>query len=398
MDRTEFLRIRANIPKLYAFTFFQMFLVIIPVIVPYFQARGLNLQQVFTLQGIFGGALIVCDAPAGYIADFMGRKKTMMIGSIISAIGWQLLWLGNTFYDFALYEIVIGIGLSLQSGCDVAILYNTLDKLRLRGSGAGYLGRRLTYSTVGEGMASLLGGFLAGISLNLPAYAMAIVAWIPVFIAASIYEPAGQTLARSSHIENLKAIGRAVFGHSKLLTYALMAFIFYGFATFVAVWSMQPYWQARGLNVHLFGYLWAANNFIVAFVARYVYLVERRIGSVPVVIAVALLPVIGFFGMGLTPGLYGLIFTLSFPICRALNQVIFQDAINKRVPAEMRASANSVASLGMRALFIFFGPLVGHVLDTDGPSSAMMTLGYVYAVGIFAVALPLLTQRRSFTT
>jgi len=398
MERAEFLRIRANISKLYAFTFFQMFLVIIPVIVPYFQARGLNLQQVFTLQGIFGGALILCDAPAGYIADVVGRKKTMLIGSVVCAIGWQLLCFGKTFNDFVIYEMVLGIGLSLQSGCDVAILYNTLDKLRLRGSGAGYLGRRLTYSTVGEGMASLLGGFLAGLSLNYPAYAMAAVSWIPVFIAASIYEPPGQTLARTSHAENLRAIGRAVFAHSKLLTYALIAFIFYGFATFVAVWSMQPYWQSRGLSIHSFGYLWAANNFIVAFVARYVYRLERKVGSVPVVIAVAILPIIGFFGMGLVPGLLGLLFTLSFPICRAGNQVIFQDAINKRVPAEMRATANSVASLGMRALFLFFGPLIGGVLDAKGPDHAMVVLGSIYLVGFFLVAWPLLSQRRNFTT
>src|SRR5580698_6786473 len=123
MERAEFLRIRANISKLYAFTFFQMFLVIIPVIVPYFQARGLNLQQVFTLQGIFGGALILCDAPAGYIADLVGRKKTMLIGSVVCAIGWQLLCFGKTFNDFVIYEMVLGVGLSLQSGCDVAILY-----------------------------------------------------------------------------------------------------------------------------------------------------------------------------------------------------------------------------------------------------------------------------------
>src|ERR1700751_6002536 len=113
-------------------------------------------------------------------------------------------------------------------------------------------------------------------------------------------------------------IWRAVFGHSKLLTFAIMAFIFYGFATFVAVWSLQPYWQSRGLNIHLFGYLWAGNNFIVAFIARYAYVIERRVGSVPIVIAIALLPVVGYFGMGLVPGLLGLLFTLCFPVCRAL--------------------------------------------------------------------------------
>jgi hypothetical protein len=290
------------------------------------------------------------------------------------------------------------VGLSLQSGCDVAILYNSLEKLRLHGSGAGYLGRRPTFSTIGEGIASLLGGFLAGLSLQSPAVAMASCSFIPIFIAATLYEPAGQTLPRSSHIQNFRMIWKAVFGHSKLLTFAIMAFIFYGFATFVAVWSLQPYWQSRGLSFHLFGYLWAANNFLVAWVARYAHLIERRIGSVTVVFVIAMLPIIGYFGMGLTPGLMGLLFTAAFPVCRAFNQVIFQDAINKRIPAEMRATVNSVATLGMRALFIFFGPLIGRVLDTDGPDGTMVTLGWVYVGAAFFIAGPLLTQRHEFKT
>lgn len=396
LDREEFRRIRNNIPKLYAFTFFQMFLVIIPVIVPFFQAKGLTLQQIFTLQAVFGGALIAFDAPAGYLADLFGRKKTLLIGSIISALGFQFLWFGTTFAEFVVYEFILGLGLSLQSGCDVAILYNSLEKLRLHGSGAGYLGRRLTYSTIGEGMASLLGGFLAGISLKAPAIAMAISAWIPVCVAAMIYEPEGQTLSNASHLQNFRMIGQAVFGHSKLLTFTILAFIFYGFATFVAVWSLQPYWTSRGLSFHLFGYLWALNNFLVAFVARYAYLLERRLGSVTIVIMIATLPVIGYFGMGLTPGLFGLLFTLCFPVCRAFNQVIFQDGINRRVPPEMRATVNSVASLGMRGLFLFFGPLVGRALDRQGPNGAMISLGYVYLAGVVLVALPLLSQRRGF--
>lgn len=396
MDRAEFHKLRINIPKLYAFTFFQMFLVIMPVIVPFFQSKGLDLEQIFVLQGIFGGTLIIFDAPAGYLADVIGRKRTLVAGSLVSAIGFQFLWYGQTFYDFAIYELILGIGLSLQSGCDVAILYNSLEKMRLHGSGAGYLGRRLTYSTIGEGMASLLGGFLAGISLNLPAYAMAAVAWVPVGVALSIYEPEGQKLSGTSHIQNFRSIGKAVFGHSKLLTFAILAFIFYGFATFVAVWSMQPYWQSRGLSIGLFGYLWAANNFLVAFVARYAYLVERRLGSVVIVIIIALLPIIGYFGMGWTPNLWGLLFVVCFPICRALNQVIFQDAINRRVPGEMRATVNSVATLGMRGLFIVFGPMVGRVLDSSGPNGAMIALGWVYVVGALVVTGPLLSQRHSF--
>lgn len=389
-------QLQRNIPKIYLFCFFQTFLVVIPVIVPYWQNMGLTLKDIFWLQGIFGLSMIVFDAPAGYLADFFGRKKTLVIGSLITAVGFQILWFGNSFFDFVIYEIILGLGLSLQSGSDVAILYNSLEKLELQKRKASFLGRRITSQTVGEGVASLLGGALAGIALAWPAYVNAITAWIPAVVAMTLYEPPGQRLPRGSHIENFRAIGKALFGHSRLLTYAILNFIFYSFATYCAVWSLQPYWKERGIGIAMFGYLWAANSFMVALVSRYAHTIEERLGSTKVVIAISILPVLGYLGMGLTGGLWGLIFTLAFPICRGLNQVIFQDAINTRVPAEMRATTNSIGSLGMRAMFILFGPLLGHVLDTQGANQAMVVLGVIYTVGIFLVALPLLQQRKEF--
>lgn len=102
--------------------------------------------------------------------------------------------------------------------------------------------------------------------------------------------------------------------------------------------------------------------------------------------------------MGFSGGLIDLIFTLAFPVCRGLNQVIFQDAINSRVPAEIRATANSVGSLGMRALFVIFGPLLGFFIDKYGTNEAMklMGLGFIYVAGLFLVAMPLLSQRHHF--
>ena len=100
--------------------------------------------------------------------------------------------------------------------------------------------------------------------------------------------------------------------------------------------------------------------------------------------------------MGFSGGLIDLIFTLAFPVCRGLNQVIFQDAINSRVPAEIRATANSVGSLGMRALFVIFGPLLGFFIDKYGTNEAMKLMGFIYVAGLFLVAMPLLSQRHHF--
>jgi MFS family permease len=385
---------KRNISKLLAYAFFQMALVIMPIIVPFWQGEGLNLKEIFQLQGIFGFCLIAFDAPAGYVADLFGRKKTMVLGAIVVALGFQLLWFGHTFWDFALYEVLLGVGISLQSGCDVALLYATLETEKLTTPSRVLMGHRLMWQTIGEGSAALLGGALATVNLRWPIYANAVTACVPIFIALSIHEPQMARLDRASHLQNFKMIGRALFQHSRFLTRAIFNYIFYGFATYCAVWCFQPYWQARGWPIGSFGYLWAGICFAVAIVSRYAHKIETRIGWPASVTIIALAPIVGYLGMGLAGGVLGVVLSFAFPICRGLTQVLFQDAVNTRVPQEIRATTNSIGSLGTRFLFIVFGPILGYMLDHQGIDHAFMTMGLVYVIGAFAVALPLVLEIR----
>ncbi len=114
------------------------------------------------------------------------------------------------------------------------------------------------------------------------------------------------------------------------------------------------------------------------------------------VVTVGMLPILGFGGMGLFGTFVGVIFGLCFPICRGLNQVILQDAINSRVPSSLRATANSTASLGMRILFGVLGPSVGFLLDHEGYSHTFLWLSACYVLVFLVFCIPLLSQRRFF--
>jgi MFS family permease len=388
---------RANIWKLQGFAFFQMFLIIIPVIVPFWKQEGLTLTQVFQLQGLFGFCLILFDAPAGYVADLFGRKPAMVIGSIIVALGFQVLWVGHSFFDFAVYECALGLGISLQSGCDVAILYATLEKKDEGVPSAVYVGRRLMWQTLGEGTAALFGGWLALISLRTVAQAQAITSWLPVVFALWIQEPPGTRLARNSHVQNLKMIGRALFGHSRLLTLTILNFIVYGFATYCAVWCLQPYWESRGWSVSAFGYLWAANSFAIAVIASRANAIEKYLGARKTLIIIALMPILGYAILPEVGAIAGLAAILAFPVCRGLSQVFFQDAVNTRVPPEIRATTNSIGSLGTRMLFLIFGPLLGHVIETGGINRAFETMALIYIGAGLLLALPLYRELRKRT-
>ena len=387
-----------NIKKLYAFSFFQSFLILQPIIIPYWQEKNLSLQQVFSLQAIFGFTLIVLDVPAGYVADLFGRKKMLMIGCIFAAFGFQILSFGRSFSHFVLFEVVLAIGYSLQSGCDVAMLYDSIEKLEIKTQSKRLLGTRTMFNTLGEAISSLIGGALAVVSLSWPVYATAVTAWIPLLIAISIFEPESKKFPRDSHLKNLIQIKKTLFNQSKFLTFAIIYFVFYGFATYCAVWFFQPFWKEKQIPIALFGYLYAIISFTVAGVSRYAYAFEDKLGMTRAIILISTLPVIGYFGMGLAPGWTALLFMFAFPLCGGLNRVLFQDAINSRIPSEMRATTNSIGSFGTRTLFIVFGPLLGGTLDREGSAAALKIMGFVYFVGLFVIAWPLLSQRKSFTT
>ena len=53
-----------------------------PIAVPFFQSKGLSMQEVFSLQALFAVAVLAMEVPSGYLADRLGRKPTLIIGAV----------------------------------------------------------------------------------------------------------------------------------------------------------------------------------------------------------------------------------------------------------------------------------------------------------------------------
>lgn len=397
-------KIKSNIPKVYALNFFMMFLVVIPIIVPYWKQFGLNLEDIYKLQAIFGLMMIILDVPAGYISDMFGRKKCLIIVGCFNTLSFFILAVGNSFWHFAMFEVSAALALALYSGCDIALLYDSYDALdegddldKINQSKI-FLGKRIYYSQIGESFASFLGGALAVYSLQLPATVNAVTAWIPLFIIMTLTEPPRKTFESKKHLENFKLIYNSLFKHSPLLTLLVLFNIIYGFSTLAAVWAYQGYWQELKVPIEYFGVLWALFNLSVAFFARFSSLIEKKFSSLAVVLIVSLSPVIAYTGLGWSTSYAGLLFIFFFAIARALNGVVLQDGINMRVPITMRATTNSICGLGMRAIFFFFGPWFGRMMDVKGVHYSFSFMGYLFIGVFFIVAIPLIRLRKEYRT
>ena len=128
---------------------------------------------------------------------------------------------------FIVLEIILGISVSLLSGTDVAMIYDTLDALNIKDSQIKYLGQSLFYSGTGEALGALTASFcLIFLTLDHLAFVSAFFAWLPLFIALTLLEPSRQLMQKKKHLENIFYIYKCLFHHSNLLTLIIFNIIF----------------------------------------------------------------------------------------------------------------------------------------------------------------------------
>ena len=240
--------LRRNLPKLMLLNGSWMFLVVIPIVVPFYQSHGLSMQEIYWLQSIFALATVVLELPTGYAADLLGRKNSLVIASVFAGLGFTTLAQMSSFSGFVVFELLMALSVAFFSGSDVALIYETLERLPHPPEAAlRAMGRKLFFSQMGETLAALLGGALVVISLQLPAKVNALTGWLPLLVALTLYEPPSRRMSRTRHRDNLAHVARSLFARGPLLRQVLLNLVVYSTATLIAVWAFQAYWLELGV-------------------------------------------------------------------------------------------------------------------------------------------------------
>jgi MFS family permease len=396
MNAVSAVQLQRNIRRTLAFGFFQVFLVIMPVAVPFFESRGLSMQQVFLLQALFAGVVLLMEIPSGYLADLFGRRRTLVIGSVFLGLGHTMLLFADGFVGLALFELGLGIGSSLVSGADLAILYDSEQALGEEpGRRQEIVGRLFTMHTASEAIAAVACSVLMLWTLQLAVYVQVMVGWIPLAIALALVEPPGERLEDGDHLGNMRQIVAHLLRSGPVLRLTFLALTIWSLTTFYAVWLLQKLWQDQGIDLAHFGYLWALYMLVSAAAGRVALHAERRFGATAVLSFAGLLPAAGYLGLAAFDVAGGLIAALAFFVARGLGLVVLRDAFNRRLPGRFRATANSLASFGFRAAFVATGPFVGWALDIWGMQTALWLLATVALVIFVALLVPLVLAVRS---
>jgi len=387
-----------NIKLLYGFSFFDPFMIVIPVWVPYLATQGISMRQFMELQAVFAIVIFCGEVPTGLLSDLWGRKKTLLLGSTLKAISFSLLPLWTSYEGFLFYHLTMGIALSLISGGDVALLYDShLAAGGDKSQGTAVLGNMKLAGQTGAAVSALLGGAIVTLSYGHLLWANAILSWIPMIFLLGVTEPPAAMERGKKWSKDLKeALSTTLIG-DPATRLVFLNMVVTGTAGLVMVWTHQKYWQDGGVPLAYFGVLFAGYNLIFGFAGKSAAPATERYGRRPLLAAVGILPVIASFVMALAFGWVGIVFGLLGHIGRGLGSVLFLNELNERIPSAFRATLISMTQLGTRGAFALLGPLVGYGIDAWGLPSVLSALGIVFSIVFVFLLLPLIVREAVLT-
>ena len=375
-----------NIWKLFAIKGALWFMIIMPIIVLFFQDNGLNLQEIMILQACYSLSVGLMEIPSGYAADILGRRKTLILGCILAFIGFSIFSVSYNFWWFLVAEIFLGLGNSFISGADTALMYDSLLEAKAEDRFLKYEGRSISIGNFSEAAAGILGGFLAAISFRYPSYAQVLIALLAIPFSISLVEPKLHKDRIKSSWKSILKVVRFSLVESKVLRTHIIYSSFIGVGTLMMAWLAQPFLKDIGINMKHYGMIWALLNITVGVFSFLAHKIEKKFTAFNSLFIVGTTSVLGYILIANNMSYIGLIFLFVFYANRGYATPLLRNYINEHTESNVRATIMSVRSFIIRISFAIIAPFIGWIADKQSLSSAFMVMGsIIFIVSVYCL-------------
>ena len=385
------MQIRHNILKMHILKGVIWFMIAMPIIILFFQEHDLTLTEIMILQAIYSLSVAVFEIPSGYMADLFGRKYTIVLSTIFSFIGYLVFSFYSGFYAFALAQILIGIGGSLMSGSDSALLYDTLLETNNKSAYTKIEGRNYAVGNFSEATAGILGGFLAVSSIYLPIYAQTGVLFLSIPISLSLIEP--KIYEKNKIDKSLRSVVdilKFVISEKKKLKWLIIYSSAMGVATLSIAWFTQPFLKEIDIPLFYFGIIWAGLNFASGITSFNAHLLYRKMNGYNLLIYISLSLFLSFILLGLNISIFGLTIIFIIYLLRGITTPILRNEININTTSNKRATVLSIRSFFIRISFAISAPILGYITENYSLAETFYIIGIFIGTLLFFSAYKLI--------
>ncbi len=375
-SRAMIRKIQANIYKLYLIKLSKWLMLIMPIVALFYRENGLNDFDIYLLQAIYAVSVAIMEIPSGYMADIIGRKKSLVLGSIMGSLGFFMYTFSSSFSGFLVAEIILGLGGSFISGSDSALLYDSLAAIRMKHRYLQFEGRITSLGNFAETAAALCGGLLAGyLGYRSVYFAQGIIAFIAVPASFLLTEPPrDQPIEIPGFAHILKVCKETLITNKKLRSTIFFSSVI-GISTLCMAWTVQIYFAAAGLTAYEITPLWIALNLTVAVAAAFAADIVTFLGERKSLLLILFFIPFGYILLGILQFQAAVISLFLFYAVRGYATPVLKDLINNNCSSSTRATVLSIRSMIIRFGFAVIGPVTGFFSEQFSLPTALVLTG-----------------------
>ncbi len=363
--------------------FLQGFVFYGPVATIYRQSRGISIYEIFLIESIFMVLMVAFEIPWGWFADRFGYKKTLVLALSANFIARIVFYCAFSFEFFLLERILVAISISGVSGCDTALLYNSVEKEHSERA----FGRYYSLSTLGFLLATTASTFIIPISLDLTAALTIIPYGLSAAAALLLKEVKGESKEKPDILRSMKR----VFGNRLLFLLIIAVSLLSEVAHAVTVFLNQLQYQRSGMDVRYFGIIMAAIQLLTMLSSKS-YVVTGIIGQGKTVSIMASGVCLGTMLLSFTADPAASVLLIALVgLCNAMILPISSDIQNKSISTADRATMLSAYAMLMDVVAALTNLIIGR--------TANLSIGFSFVicsiVSAAALLLIILYFRRS---
>lgn len=381
---------RRNIRLLALFNFFTDFQLYSAILVIYFAKITGSYLLAMSLFSVAMIASAVFEVPTGIFSDFIGRKKTMILGAVSAVLSVSFYAIGSNYLILFVGALLEGLQRSWYSGNNDALLYETLAETGKKDEYDHYLGRTSSMFQLAAAVGIIIGGIIAVWSFTLIMWLSLIPQLVCLSISFLIKEPVKKTKQSSNIYFHLKTAFLKIWKNRKLRLLSFNQII--GFAT------GESTYQFRAAFVNTLWPIWA-----VGF--------SKVLSSIGAAISYwysgKLIKRVGAFRLLLISNIYGKFINIfSVTIVSVLSPALLSTTslfygatsvansklMQKEFTDDQRATLGSVNSLLGNLAFGLFAIGLGLFADKFGPAKALLA-AYIFSLPTIYINWKLFTQR-----
>ncbi|HEX5906921.1 MAG TPA: MFS transporter, partial [Propionibacteriaceae bacterium] len=374
---------RANIWKIYVFRFFLNFQFWWPIWVIYLtDLRGLSFTQVAILEAPFFLSMVLIQVPAGIFADRHGRKLTMCIGTVLSAVSILAFGTANSYLLILGTYVVWAWSLAILQAADSAFMYDNLKALGEEDRFREVMGKSTAIFNMAIVASLLIGAPLAdAIGLDRAVQLSALSSLVALGVGLTLREPARIAPAERPAVRDFVR-QTYVLGRSDVRIPLLMVLYgFLGVGSIATAVFFQPFLDGHGVSVGDVGYLQAPARVFGALGAISAFWLARKAGEMRSLYIIAGSATGAYVVLGLWDSIGAFVMFPVISMVSAASIPIVADMLNRRIPSEQRATVLSSGQLTLALVMAGFSPLLGSIADAYSLTVGFLAGGVVIGTG-----------------